>query len=113
MGYAASWVAERPSLVATVFGGYADVFPRTLSNTGLLWAGEEPCPILGRISMDAITVDVTHLATVPDTLSAIGPMQSFDQLADSAATIGYEILTRLGSRHKRRYLTGRPAGGAA
>ncbi len=72
--------------------------------TAILWAGEDPCPVVGRVSMDLITVDVTHLAAVPETLSLLGPMQSVDQLADTAGTIGYEILTRLGPRLKRRYL---------
>ena len=97
-------MAHRPSLIATVQGGYADGFPRTLSNTAILWAGEEPCPVVGRVSMDMITVDVSNLAAVPDHLTLIGPMQSFDQLADTATTIGYEILTGLGPRLKRRYL---------
>ena len=110
VGYNCTWVAEKPSLIATLQGGYADGLPRTLSNAALLWAGEEPCPAVGRVSMDMITVDVTHLATVPDSLSLIGPMQSVDQLADTAATIGYELLTRLGPRLKRRYLETRPQG---
>ena len=107
VGYSCTWIAERPSLIATVQGGYADGFLRTLSNTALLWAGEDPCPVAGRVSMDMITVDVTHLATVPDYLTLIGPQQSVDQLADSAATIGYEILTGFGPRLKRRYLESR------
>ena len=110
VGYACTWIAEKPSLIATVQGGYADGFLRTLSNTAVLWAGEEPCPAVGRVSMDMITVDVTHLAAVPDSLTLIGPMQSIDQLADTAATIGYELLTRLGPRLKRRYLETRPEG---
>jgi alanine racemase len=104
VGYSCTWVADRPSLIATVQGGYADGFPRTLSNAAILWAGEWPCPVVGRVSMDMITVDVTHLPSVPDTLSLLGPMQSIDQLADTAATISYEILTGLGPRLKRRYL---------
>ena len=104
VGYSCTWMAHRPSLIATVQGGYADGFPRTLSNTAILWAGEEPCPVVGRVSMDMITVDVSNLAAVPDHLTLIGPMQSFDQLADTATTIGYEILTGLGPRLKRRYL---------
>jgi alanine racemase len=107
VGYACTWIADRPSLIATVQGGYADGFLRTLSNAALLWAGEEPCPVVGRISMDMITVDVTHLAAVPETLSLLGPMQSVDQLADTAGTISYEILTGLGPRLKRRYLESR------
>ncbi len=104
VGYSCTWMAHRPSLIATVQGGYADGFPRTLSNTAILWAGEEPCPVVGRVSMDMITVDVSNLAAVPEHLTLIGPMQSFDQLADTATTIGYEILTGLGPRLKRRYL---------
>ncbi len=104
VGYSCTWTAGRPSLIATVQGGYADGFLRSLSNVALLWAGEDPCPVVGRISMDLITVDVTDLATVPDSLALLGPMQSVDQLADTAGTIGYEILTGLGPRLKRRYL---------
>ena len=104
VGYSCTWIADRPSLIATVQGGYADGFLRTLSNTAILWAGEEPCPVVGRISMDMITVDVTHLSAVPETLSLLGPMQSIDQLADTAGTISYEILTGLSARLKRRYL---------
>ena len=107
VGYSCTWLAEKPSLIATVQGGYADGFLRTLSNTAILWAGEEPCPVVGRVSMDMITVDVTHLAAVPESLSLLGPMQSIDQLADTADTIAYEILTRLGPRLKRRYLESR------
>ena len=107
VGYACTWVAERPSLIATVQGGYADGVLRSLSNAALLWAGEDPCPVVGRISMDLITVDVTHLAAVPEMLTLIGPQQSVDQLADTAGTIGYEILTGLGPRLKRRYLESR------
>ena len=104
VGYSCTWIAERPSLIATVQGGYADGFLRTLSNAAILWAGEDPCPVVGRVSMDMITVDVTHLAAVPETLSLLGPMQSLDQLAATAGTISYEILTGLGPRLKRRYL---------
>ncbi|MBC7736443.1 MAG: alanine racemase, partial [Candidatus Saccharibacteria bacterium] len=107
VGYSCTWIAEKPSLIATVQGGYADGFLRTLSNTALLWAGEDPCPVVGRISMDMITVDVTHLPAIPEMLTLIGPQQSVDQLADSGATIGYEIMTGLGPRLKRRYLESR------
>ena len=104
VGYGCTWVAEKPCLIATVQGGYADGIARSLSNAAILWAGEEPCPAVGRVSMDMMTVDVTHLAAVPDHLTLLGPMQNLDQLADTAGTIGYEILTRLGPRLKRRYL---------
>jgi alanine racemase len=56
--------------------------------------------------MDAITVDVTDLPEVPRSLDILGPGQTVDDLADMAGTIGYEILTALGSRYQRRYLEG-------
>ena len=53
--------------------------------------------------MDLITVDVTALDSVPDTLDILGPRQGIDDLATQAGTIGYEILTSLGARYRRRY----------
>ena len=96
-------LARRPSRIASVVAGYADGLLRSLSNKGALWAGDVPCPLVGRVSMDTITVDVTDLEEVPSALMMIGPNQSFDDLASVAGTIGYEILTSLGSRYNRRY----------
>ena len=53
--------------------------------------------------MDLITVDVTALDEVPDTLEIIGPHRPVDEVADAAGTIGYEILTSLGQRYSRSY----------
>lgn len=105
-GYACAWTAETTSTIATVSGGFADGLPRTLGNTAVLWDGEVPCPLVGRVSMDLITVDVTHLPHMPRALDIIGSMQSVDDLADAAGTIGYEILTKLGARFSRRYTGG-------
>lgn len=103
VGYGCAWVAERPSLIATVAAGYADGLPRTLSNKAQLWDGDTPCPLVGRVSMDLITVDITHLPEVPKSLDILGPNQPVDKLADLAGTIGYELLTALGPRYVRRY----------
>lgn len=103
VGYGCSWVADRPSLIATVAAGYADGLPRTLSNKAKLWDGDTPCPLVGRVSMDLITVDITHLPEVPKALDILGPNQPVDALADVAGTIGYELLTALGARYTRRY----------
>ena len=103
VGYGCAWVAERPSLIATVAAGYADGLPRTLSNKAQLWDGDTPCPLVGRVSMDLITVDITHLPEVPKSLDILGPNQPVDALADLAGTIGYELLTALGPRYVRRY----------
>lgn len=103
VGYGCTWVAERPSLIATVAAGYADGLPRTLSNRAQLWDGDTACPLVGRVSMDMITVDITDLPEVPRTLDILGPNQPVDVLADIAGSIGYELLTALGHRYTRRY----------
>lgn len=104
VGYSATWTAPHPSLIATVQGGYADGIIRSLSGRATLWAGDVPCPVVGRVSMDMITVDITHLPHVPAALDLIGPHQTVDHLADVAGTIGYEMLTRLAQRLDRRYI---------
>ena len=106
VGYGCSWTADAPAIIATVAGGYADGLARRLSNSAVLWDGTTPCPLVGRVSMDLITVDVTHLAEIPKTLDILGPHQTVDELADAAGTIGYEVLTALGPRYARRYLEG-------
>ena len=103
VGYGNSWTASRPSVIATVAAGYSDGLPRTLSNRALLWDGASPCPLVGRVSMDLITVDITDLPEMPRELDIIGPHQSVDDLAEIGGTIGYELLTALGPRYQRRY----------
>nr|WP_111298873.1 alanine racemase [Paracoccus saliphilus] len=105
VGYGASWRADRDSRIATVDAGYADGILRALSSSGVsLFAGDTACPVVGRVSMDLITVDVTDLPDVPDALDLICPQQPIDRLADLAGTIGYEILTSLRQRYQRTYL---------
>ncbi|WP_299363979.1 alanine racemase [uncultured Paracoccus sp.] len=105
VGYGFAWTAGRPSRIATVSAGYADGILRSLSGRGLeLWAGDRSCPVVGRVSMDLLTVDVTHLPDIPDSLSLLTERQGIDAVADQAGTIGYEILTSLGSRYPRRWL---------
>lgn len=100
-GYGCAFVAGRETKIATVSAGYADGLIRAMSGKAMLYAGDTPCPLAGRVSMDLLTVDVTGLAEVPETLSILGPHQTVDQLADAAGTIGYEILTSLGKRYER------------
>lgn len=102
VGYGATWQATRPSKIATVSGGYADGILRA-ANGFDLFAGATPCPVVGRVSMDLITVDVTDLENIPNCLSLLNEIQTVDVLAKKAGTIGYEVLTSLGSRYKRVY----------
>lgn len=106
VGYSNTFEAEDETRIATVAAGYADGLMRTLSGRATLWHGDVPCPVVGRVSMDLITVDVTHLPDSPRELDILGPQQGVDDLADVAGTIGYEILTALGNRYQRHYVTG-------
>jgi len=103
VGYGNAWTAKVESCIATISVGYADGLIRAMGPNARVYAGSTPCPVIGRVSMDLITVDVTHLDEVPDKLTILGPDQSVDDLADAAGTIGYEILTALGARYRRSY----------
>ncbi|GHA53867.1 alanine racemase [Amylibacter ulvae] len=105
VGYSAAWVAKRDSIVATLAAGYADGLIRAMGHDSVsLYAGNTPCPLIGRVSMDLLTVDVTDLDAVPNELHLLNSQQTVDDLADAAGTIGYEILTSLGGRYERRYV---------
>lgn len=103
VGYGNAWEAKVESTIATIAAGYADGLIRAMGPKAKVFAGDTPCPVVGRVSMDLITVDVTHLDEVPDSLEVLGPHQGIDDLAEAAGTIGYEILTSLGARYERIY----------
>lgn len=111
VGYGATWRTAQASRIATVGIGYADGFLRSNSNRGhLVWPGRPDIalPIVGIVSMDCLTVDVSalgHQDLPPGTeLELIGPQRSLDAVAAGAGTIGYELLTGLGRRYQRVYL---------
>ena len=104
VGYGGSWTAPAPARIATIAAGYADGLLRSISKTGRVWYDNIACPIAGRVSMDLIGVDITHLEENPEALDILSNYQTIDQLAESANTIGYEILTSIGSRYTRRYV---------
>ncbi len=107
VGYGAMHRFSGPARVATVAAGYADGYPRALSGQGVVWSGDTAMRVLGRVSMDMITVDATALPDLDsgDVVDLIGPYYGVDDMARDAGTISYEILTRLGRRFGRRYLT--------
>ena len=108
VGYGNTWTAARPSRIATLGAGYADGLIRAITGKGQVWHNDTPCPLVGRVSMDSMGVDVTDLAEVPEALDILGPHQGVDHLAAMAGTIGYEVLTAIGPRYARHY-----SGGAA
>jgi alanine racemase len=108
VGYGASYVAPGPRRLVTVAVGYADGIPRAAGNRAEAYLGRARIKIVGRISMDLVTLDVTGLPE-PETrpgrfVDLIGPDYDADALARDGDTIGYEILTRLSRRLHRSYL---------
>ncbi|MFK7880490.1 alanine racemase [Roseobacter sp.] len=103
VGYGNSWTARSPSRIATISAGYADGIIRAMGPQAHFYAQSSAVPVVGRISMDLIGVDVTGLAEEPTHLELIGSHQSVDTVAGFADTIGYEILTSLGARYTRVY----------
>lgn len=108
VGYGAAYQAAGPMRIATVAVGYADGYLRALSDRGHAWIGDRRVNVVGRVSMDLLTLDVTAIpgdAVVPGTLvDLFDPETGADGLATEAGTIGYEILTALGQRYHREYL---------
>jgi alanine racemase len=107
VGYNATWTAARPSRIATAALGYADGFHRSLSGRGSACFDGTPVPLVGRVSMDLTTFDVTdHPAVQPGCwLEVLGPHLSPDDVAVAAGTNGYEVLTSIGRRFHRVYRT--------
>jgi alanine racemase len=106
VGYGAAWRAARRSRVATCAAGYADGWLRALSGKGFGVAHGRRAPLIGRVSMDLTTFDVTDIPELRpgELLTLLGAEQDADATAALAGTIGYEILTALGARYARRYL---------
>jgi alanine racemase len=105
-GYGNAWTAQRPSRIATLGAGYGDGLIRAMGNAGgeaRVYADGIACPLVGRVSMDLLTVDVTDFKGDPAHMSILCREQGVDDLARVAGTIGYEILTSLGPRYARMY----------
>ena len=107
VGYGSTHRREGPGRIATVAVGYADGWLRSLSNRGSAAIAGQRVPVVGRISMDLMTIDVTGLdpqAASPGRFAElIGPGHDIDAVAAEAGTIGYEMLTALGRRYHRVY----------
>jgi alanine racemase len=106
VGYDHQWRAARPSRIATLPIGYADGYHRVLGNQASVAFAGRLCPVVGRVSMDLITVDVTDCpeAAIGDWCEVIGPAVPAEKLATLAGTNAYEVLTSLGRRFHRVYL---------
>ncbi len=105
VGYNGTWRATRPSRIATVGVGYADGWHRSRSGRGAAIFDGGPVPLVGRVSMDLTTYDVTDRPAIGagDWLDLIGPAVPVGTVARDAGTNGYEVLTNLGRRFARVY----------
>ena len=107
VGYGASYRVSEATRVATVGLGYADGYLRSLSNCSWVFFNGLRLPVIGRISMDYITIDITQIASekikTGDFIEIIGDKFTLDDLATVANTVPHELLTRLGTRHHRIY----------
>lgn len=106
VGYVARWTAENDSLIAVISVGYGDGYPcHAPEGTPVLVAGQS-VPLVGRVSMDMITVDVSHLpqVSVGDKVELWGDNLSVDEVASAVGTIGYELLCKVTERVRRTYL---------
>ncbi|MGB4073833.1 alanine racemase [Pseudomonas sp.] len=105
VGYGGNWRAERPSRIGTVSCGYADGYPRHAPSGTPVIVGGQRVALVGRVSMDMLTVDLTDLpaAEVGDAVELWGAQLAVDEVAQAAGTIGYELLSKVTARVPRRY----------
>lgn len=107
VGYSGTHATAGETRLATIAAGYADGLLRSLSGRGAVYCDGVRLPIVGRVSMDSITIDISALPadrlTLGSRVEVLGPNQTLEDIASDAGTISYEILTSLGHRYRRRY----------
>ncbi|MBI1392058.1 MAG: alanine racemase [Alphaproteobacteria bacterium] len=114
VGYGGLFRARRPTRLATIALGYGDGLPRHAppsddANRAYVDVGGVACPLVGRVSMDLATIDITDAPTevaAGDRVEVFGDKMPIESIAAACGTIGYELLTRLSPRVVRRYLVG-------
>ena len=110
VGYGGTWSAPRASTIATLPIGYADGYHRTASNRGAMLLRGRRVPVVGRVCMDHVMLDVTGVPGVAagDVVTVFGPSHDGGPTADDVAgwceTIAYEVLTSVGKRVPRKYV---------
>lgn len=104
IGYSGIWQSDKPSKIGVIPVGYADGYPRVVNSLAKVWVAGNIAPIVGRISMDMLTIDLTTCKNVQigDEVELWGKHISIEEAAQAAGTISYEILTKIGSRVIRK-----------
>lgn len=105
VGYSRKGIAVKDSTIATVRIGYADGYPRALSNgVGKMWVNKQLVPVIGNVCMDMTMLDVTDVQVDEgDDVIVFGEVLPVSDLAQWAETIPYEMLTGISQRVKRIY----------
>ncbi|CAB0150711.1 Alanine racemase, catabolic [Pseudidiomarina piscicola] len=105
VGYGSRWQAQRPSRIATLAIGYADGYPRHAPDGTPVWIQGQKAPLVGLVSMDMITVDVTDCERIEIGMEAElwGPNLPVSEVAKAVGTISYELLSRVSPRVPRHY----------
>ena len=109
VGYGATFAATGETTIGIVGIGYGDGLMRRFSQQSgraRLMVNGQPVPVVGRISMDSLAIDLSDCQPLPqagDVVEIFGPNNPIDALASQGQTISYELLTSLGSRYKRIY----------
>lgn len=100
VGYGATWSSDKPSIIGVVPAGYADGYPRHIRLKTPIWVNGAIAPIVGRVSMDMMTVDLTASSGIKigDPVELWGQHIPIEVIAESAETIAYELLTKTTSR---------------
>lgn len=103
IGYGGTWQAERDSVIGVVAIGYGDGYPRHAPNGTPVWVNGKVCPLVGRVSMDMITVDLTDhpSAQIGDVVELWGEHVAVDEVAQLCGTISYELFCQLTPRVRR------------
>ena len=106
VGYGGAFTTERPTVVATIPVGYADGYHRVLSNSFYVEIRGRKAPILGRVCMDQMMVDVTDIPGVElgDRVTLLGDTLTAREMGEAAGTINYEVVCAIGKRVPRYYL---------
>ena len=107
VGYGGNWVADRPHDIAMVSIGYGDGYPRHIGENTQVLVGGRPCPVVGRVSMDMIAVNVDALPSVNigDNVVLWGAGLPVEDLASQCETINYELLCQVTGRVEREFRT--------
>ncbi|CEK10204.1 alanine racemase [Legionella hackeliae] len=100
IGYGGTWQTSRPSIIGVVAVGYGDGYPRHIAENTPVWVNGTHAPIVGRVSMDMLTVDLTHCPGVKigDAVELWGQHIPVESIALSAGTIAYELLCQFSPR---------------